>query len=118
MNLSWWEWTLVLIGGYFVIGFFAAGIEAFRAGSHDAKQDGAEQSSYDDSYLALEIGLWPIMVISDWMPMLYGRIYKFAKNRDQRRVARLGKKNQQRALKDLCKKNGWDYKRVKAGAQD
>lgn len=111
--MSWWQWVLTCIGMYVGTGLVVAALDAYREGVIDSRRDNPDAFAYDADYIALNIFAWPILVLLDWTPAMYKKFYARGKSRANRKLIRQGKKAQDKAFKDLCKQNGWDYKKMR-----
>lgn len=113
--MSWWQWLLASLGMYFGAGLICAVIAAY--------EEGVKHSNHDEEMvdrLALDLEgvmvvwvLWPIQFLLEWIPLGFEWIYKRGKSRHARKMARQGRRAQEKAFKQLCKENGWNYKKVK-----
>jgi hypothetical protein len=111
--MTWWEWLLVGIGGYIVVGLTIAGIEAYREGRTDSQSDGADQSHYTgEDEIFLFAFLWPVFICFDWIPTMYGKIYSRGKSSTARKLARQSKRNARKEFKALCKREGWPFRKM------
>lgn len=100
---------------YFGAGLICAVIAAY--------EEGVKHSNHDEEMvdrLALDLEgvmvvwvLWPIQFLLEWIPLGFEWIYKRGKSRHARKMARQGRRAQEKAFKQLCKENGWNYKKVK-----
>lgn len=114
--MSWWQWLLVSIGLYFAAGVLVAGIDAYAEGVVDSRESNPDACHFSDEPGSL-IVFWFLYVALEWIPKMrkvFKVIYMRGKTRANRKLMKQGRKAQDKAFKELCKQNGWDYKKVKS----
>lgn len=111
--MSWWFWLVLSVALYLTTGFLVAGIEAYREGIEDSRTANPKDCTYSDDGLS-QLFCWPIFIVAVWIPDMFNFIYKRGRSRATRRLARQGRRAQDKAFKELCKQNGWNYRKVKA----
>lgn len=110
--MSWWEWLLVSFGLYVATGLITGGMWSYAMGVKDAdRDDGARLFDYVE--LGIAIVLWPLYIVIEWGPEVYEMIYRFGRGRKFRQLKRQGKRAQTKAFKELCKQNGWNYRKMR-----
>jgi hypothetical protein len=115
--MSWWQWILVSIGLYLAAGVIAALIMAYVNGVDHSKKEHPEVFSLDMFEVNGAVFLWPILlgvVIALGASFVFKFTYNRGKTRKTRKLERQGRKHQDDKFKELCKQEGWDYRKIKA----
>lgn len=107
--MAWWEWLLISIGGWLLIGFACSILFTYTSGR-------ARGSVPDTSDCVSAALLWPAYLVVDFgvdaVILLYRWTYRRGESARDRKLLRQEKRDTRGQLIELFTAEGWDLRKI------